>query len=380
MTTTVPSGRWPDSFLDEQRQLGDPEADSAIAELHREGNVGAALEILRTLIRNEMPPPEALPESVRHYIHDTRSLPPWADRELILRGEHVFQRWGMQIGMLLFQKVLAEGYLARRFALVLSLTHKLESDPQRRLLETGQLVFDAMAPGGLGIGGQGIATALRVRLLHAALRQLVHDLGAAQPGLLPADFGVPISQEDMAATLMGFSAATLEGLGQLGARISRDDAEAYIHCWRIVGHFVGIDEAMNPSNYAEARELLAAVRRRMYAVTPEGLHLESSMLTMLEEISPRPIRGLPRQMIRYLIGPAYAAQLQVPQSGWAARVAFGAYIRLNRALTGFVSVTHMANLAEPVNRAMLRAMTGKSRGGDRPPFTIPPNLRNKWHI
>lgn len=379
-TTTTTGTRWTDAFLDEQRRIGDPEADEAIEALQAAGQTGAALRILRTLVLNDQPPPDELPASVRHYIGETRALPPWADRELILRGEHLFQRWGMQIGLLLFHKAMAEGYLAERFARVLHFTSALASDPRRRLLETGQLIFDAMAPGGLGIGGKGIATAMRVRLLHAAIRRTIKDRSAEEPSLWPPEYGEPISQEDMAFTLMGFSVVMLDGLGQMGARVSRADSEAYIHCWRVVGYFIGLDDTMNPATFDEARELLIVMRRRQYAVSVPGVALEAAMLGMLEGMSPGPMRHFPRQMIRYLIGSEYAAQLAVPPAPRLARAGFGCYIRVNRALLTFVSVTHIANLAEPFNRAILRAMIGSSRGGDRQPFSVPSDLKRKWRL
>ncbi len=376
-TTTV---RWTDAFLDTQRLIGDAEADEAITALRDAGETGVASRILRTLILNDQPPPEDLPESVRHYLFETRALPVWADREQILRGEHFFQRWGMQIGLLLFHKSMAEGYLAARFARILGLTHELESNPQRRLLETGQLIFDAMAPGGLGLGGKGIATALRVRLLHAAIRRIIKDRAAKDPAVWPSEMGEPISQEDMAFTLMGFSMVMLQGLHQMGARITRADAEAYIHCWRVVGHFVGLDDPINPVSLAEARELLTAERRRQYALTGEGLELERAMIEMLEEISPGPMRHVPRQMVRHLIGKEYADLLQVPRAPLTARLGFGVYIRANHAGIRFVSATRLANIAEPFNRAVLKGMIGRGRGGEREPFTIPEDLKKAWRL
>ncbi|MFN0094999.1 MAG: oxygenase MpaB family protein [Dehalococcoidia bacterium] len=372
--------RWPDAFLDQQRRIGDPEADETIAALHAGGETGTVFRLLQTIVRNETPPPEELPDSVHRYFDAARDLPDWADRELILRGQHVFQRWGMQIGLLLFHKAMAEGYLAARFARVLGRTGALAHDPRRRLLETGQLVFDAMAPGGLGIGGKGIATALRVRLLHAAIRHTILAQAEREPATWTEADGAPISQEDMAFTLLGFSLVTLDGLAQLGARISREDPEAYIHCWRVVGHFVGIDEAMNPATLSEARELLNAQRRRQYSITEQGLGLEHAMLAMLTEMSPGPMRHFPTQMVRYLIGREYAAQLQVPRAPLTARLGFGAYIRANRAALWFVSVTRIANVSEPFNRAILHRMIGSGRGGERAPFTVDPALRQKWRL
>lgn len=64
---------------------------------------------------------------------------------------------------------------------------------RRRLYETLQMIADCMAPGALDAGGRGWASVVRVRFLHAKVRQRLLALEAWDE---PA-WGVPINQEDM---------------------------------------------------------------------------------------------------------------------------------------------------------------------------------------
>src|SRR5436190_800161 len=76
---------------------------------------------------------------------------------------------------------------------VLHMTARLETDAQRRVIETAQLLVDVMASGGLSPSGAGKRSAQKVRLLHAAVRYLIGKSGQWDPAL-----GVPINQEDLA--------------------------------------------------------------------------------------------------------------------------------------------------------------------------------------
>jgi hypothetical protein len=56
------SFRWTDALLDEMRQVGDPVADTPVAAVLERGGVDAVNAIMRTLVRNDQPVPEELPD------------------------------------------------------------------------------------------------------------------------------------------------------------------------------------------------------------------------------------------------------------------------------------------------------------------------------
>lgn len=372
--------RWTDQYLDELSARGDPEADAVIEDLMKDGDVQSASNVLQTLIRNTQPPPGELPDSVRSYLLDARALPSWADPDLIRRGEGVFSQHGLQIGLALWCSALGEGYLHWRFAHILHLTARIESNMERRMLETQQMVMDVMAPGGLGPAGSGIASTLRVRLMHATIRHLVKERAKDDPTIWPTDWGEPISQEDMATTLMGFSVLMIDDLRMLGIPVSAADDAAFFHVWRVVGYFAGIDEDVLPANAEEGRELFQRERERYYKVTPQGIALEKALMDTLNGMAPAPMRHLPVAFIRFFIGDTYADQLQVPsRAKWRRRI-FRRFIRIHRRMAWLIGESGLSAAAAPLTRSLLFSLSEKQRGGERAAFELPTELRQSWEV
>jgi hypothetical protein len=248
-------------------------------------------------------------------------------------------------------------------------------------METFQFLLDVMTPGGLDPGGtgHGIASALRVRLMHAAIRSLVKQRAAAPPAgaktVWDEEWGEPASQVDLAVTLMGFSVLVIDGLSRLGIRLSESDAGDFFHAWQVVGHYMGIDAGALPRSLDEGRELYEASRDAYYRVTPAGAALEAALVETLEGMAPPPMRGLPRQFIRFLIGDAYSDLLGVPKIASWRRFLFKVGGRIHRRTFGVLSRTEFPDLAAPFHRAMMERYLSHERGGERAPFAIPTELR-----
>ena len=83
----------------------------------------------------------------------------------------------------------------------------------RRLFETGRLLIDCCAEqGALRPGREGWRSAVRVRALHARVRRRLLLRGASGGEAWDcARDGVPINQEDQAATLLAFSCRMVSG-------------------------------------------------------------------------------------------------------------------------------------------------------------------------
>jgi hypothetical protein len=121
----------------------------------------------------------------------------------------------------------------------------------RRFLETVAFWIDVSAPGALEPGGQGIKTALRVRLMHVFVRKKL----LRHPGWDLAAWGVPISQGDALLTLLAGSVAAGVALKKLGYRTSREEIEAMMHFWRYVGHLAGVQPRWYPETYEDGLRL-----------------------------------------------------------------------------------------------------------------------------
>lgn len=374
---TPPSPLWTDALLDPMRQAGDPLADRVIAELFAAGDVTPVNNLMKNLIVNEFPVPEGLPEVVRDYLAQTNVLPGWADPALIKAGEHVFWRFGPQLIVILSTYALPFCYVGKNGVQVLALTTRLLTNPTRRILETAQLLMDVMQPGGLTTDqGRGRRTLQKVRLMHAAVRKLA----PMAPGWA-AQGGLPVNQEDLAGTLMAFSWVSLDGLARLGIAIPQADQEAYLHCWRIVGYLLGIREEMLPLDTASAEALAMAIARRQFGPCPEGQEMTKALVDMLENVVPGNLfRHVPQLLIRYFLGGQWAGWLGIAENRWADLVV--APMKLLGMQTGDILNDSKAAraLAERFGHLLIGAIVLVERGGNRPTFTIPAELRQQWGV
>jgi hypothetical protein len=373
---TIGTG-WDDSFLESMRTVGDPLADGVIAKVIQKGDAAAVNSLMRTLVQNEYPAPEALDPAVREYLSQTSELPAWADANKIARGEQVFWRYGPRLILILHCYSLPFCYAGRKGVQVLALTGRLSGNPARRVIETAQMLVDVMQPGGLtSAAGRGRRTIQKVRLMHAAVRHLTQ--------LAPewkAEYGLPVNQEDLAGTLMSFSWIALDGLRRSGIQISPEDQEAYLHSWRVAGALLGIRDDINPEDMASAALLTSAIARREFAASPEGKMMTDALVKSMQYTLPGDIfDGLPALFIRYFLGEEHAKMIGIeagPLASIAALPLRLSGVAINDILT---DSSVMNRVAEKVGRALIEAIVFVGRGGNRPSFSIPLELKQQWGV
>src|SRR5271166_572933 len=272
------NSRWTDALLDRMRELGDPMADGAVAAVLEQGGVDAVNVIMHTLVRNDQPVPEGLPAQIRAYLAETQPLPEWADMRKIKRAQQLFETWGVEIAVCLFCASLPSSYAAAKGVKVLYLTARLDTDARRRVMETGQFLFDVLAVGSLDDEhGKGRHAIQRVRLMHAAVRHLIKARNEREPGLWDPNWGTPINQEDLAGTLLSFSYVVAGPLRRLGVRVSTEDAEAYLHMWNVIGHLLGVRDELLVRGIGDATALVDAIRRRQFEASPEGQDMTDAL-------------------------------------------------------------------------------------------------------
>jgi len=229
-------------------------------------------------------------------------LPRWVDVEQLKRGQQVLLTYLPAISSSLFYRSLIPGFSIPKIAAVLSETAYLAPPSDRtrirhRLTDTGALLAaigtnatstdtatdddDDTRVQTLLPGGDGWRTALHVRVLHAKVRRALllkgsavstsssspkrsgcngksqntnensrkknnggeNDTGSSRNSSSwdVHDNGVPINQEDAAATLLAFSANALLGVEMiLGFPLPRYEREAFLALWRYVGWLLGV--------------------------------------------------------------------------------------------------------------------------------------------
>lgn len=364
--------RWTDSFLDEMRHVGDPPADTVIEALFAEGQVHSVNELMKLLIRNDMPPPASLPLSARRYFEETDDLPDWADKALIREAEDLFGRYGVQVVLILNCYSLPLTY-AMKGVRVLYDTARLYTDPKRRVVETAQMIIDVMRPGGLEAKGSGVRSAQKVRLMHAAVR---HLLLARE---WDTTLGLPINQEDMVGTLLSFSAIVIDGLRKLGVDLTERETAAFLHAWNVVGHIMGVRTDLLPANLAEADELVTDIIRRQFHPSMESRAMVEALVDLMEYSLPGNLfDGISVSLIRFFIGDYRADSLGLEQKDWTERL-----IRPMRFFGALADeagdqADAFARVSSLLGQRWLEGMLWLERGGERTQFNIPAELRHSW--
>lgn len=368
--------RWTDEMLDAMQQQTDPLADKVVDEIFAGGETAAVNALMRELVRNDQTPSAQLPSVVEDYLTASAELPAWADTERILAAEAFFARHGLLISTSLFFASLPRCYACANGVRVLHQTARLATDTRRRIGETGQMVLDTMAEGGLSPGGDGIRAAQKVRLMHAAVRHLIRAHGQWD-----ANWGEPINQEDLGGTLMAFGWVPLDCLDRMKIPYIKEEAEDYIHAWRVVGYLLGVRDEMLPMSVDEAATLMGRIGERQFAPSDAGREMTAALIEMIEETMPGNLfHGLPATMIRFCNGDEIAAMLGVPASDWTSKL-IGPINKLFGLLEREEDHSRVcAKVAEVFGREFNQAMSWVARGGVRAPFSIPETLRTQWGL
>jgi hypothetical protein len=192
------------------------------------------------------------PQPLRDFFSSVETAPQWVDHELIRRGQRAMRRGGAD-GMYVARDVsLLGGYQFSGFNKTLLRTGALEKGSNKRFAETMQWAMDVIAEDGLEPLGVGYRSTLRVRLIHAFVRRHV----GAMPDWRSDEWGVPVNQTDMAATLIGALIAPPAASLGMGILTAPDDLEAVAHLTRYVGWLIGVEDEWLPHSFRDGIRVL----------------------------------------------------------------------------------------------------------------------------
>lgn len=376
----------PNETLRQARLQTDPVADAVISQILAEGLVSVN-EVFNTITRNRDLDNQALPPLVRAYFKDQGALPGWMDAELVNVGQDVFRRYGIEVSILLNYLSLPAAYACPKGARVLYATARLtdkDGNMDRlvyRLMETAQFVVDVMQPGAFEPDSDGIEAALKIRLIHAAIRHFLRSKGNWNV----AENGEPINQEDMAGTLQSFASMILHGLLRMGVPLTEREQEGYYHCWRVVGHLIGLQPIMVPETYPEALRLGFQILNDQKGQSTEGQALMDSLLDFLVYMEPAHLLGrwMPRLMIHYFVHDNIGSVIRLSKLPvfWENLLnrAFRIFIRL-QLFFGYRKHNMVNNRIDSMKNSFLQKMLDHFNHHKKVWFDIPPSLRGDWNI
>ncbi|MFD6451909.1 oxygenase MpaB family protein [Nocardia sp. NPDC060220] len=192
------------------------------------------------------------PDPLREFFTAVETVPAWVDHDTLVRGAKVLLTSGSD-GMYIARDVaMLGGYQFSGFNKTLLRTGALEKGSNQRWAETMQWAMDVLSEDGLSPLGLGYRSTIRVRLIHAFVRRHV----AAMPDWRTENWGLPINQTDMAATLVGaFIAPAIGGMG-LGLLLTPAETDAVAHLVRYVGWLLGVEEQWLPHSFRDGVRVL----------------------------------------------------------------------------------------------------------------------------
>ncbi|AEF41249.1 oxygenase MpaB family protein [Hoyosella subflava] len=237
--------------LGEELAVGDEPMDQLVEWMSSAGMKEMRALFNRALDEGIDSVPDA-PEPLRRFFTKVERVPHWVDWDKIARGSAVMRSSGAD-GMYIARDVsLQGGYMFSGFNKTLLRTGALEKGSNQRFAETMQWAMDVIAPGGLVPLGVGYQSTVRVRLIHAFVRRHV----AAMPDWREDEWGLPINQTDMAATLVGALIAPAVGALGMGLLHKPADLDAVAHLTRYVGWLMGVDDYWLPRSFRDAVRVL----------------------------------------------------------------------------------------------------------------------------
>ena len=292
--------------LEPYRKIGDPKMDKLLNYLAENKAVGRGCGPFDDVIANAAGAYKNFVLSsrvintstsplVQFYQHYYENVPDWVDFDQIQRGIDMFLAYFPAAACALFYRSLIGGFSIPKIVEVLVATRYLvpsyldttipddakignssrcrsiesiSRDRKRtveRLLDTGGFLACCFAPrsnhdpsslsdhnllsaASLRPGGKGWEAALRVRTLHAKVRRsLLQSKREKSDGQSISLWnveknGIPINQEDMAATLLAFSVNVLLGIELIaGKALPETEQRDYLALWRYLGWLLGVD-------------------------------------------------------------------------------------------------------------------------------------------
>lgn len=237
--------------MGEDFMVGDPPMDALLESMREQGLPASRTQFERALEHGIDAVPEAS-VAMRAFFREVETPPAWLDLARVERGAALFSRAGVATLYIGRDVALIGGYQASAFNKTLILTGALQKGPTRRFAETARWALDCTGEGGLARFGAGYRATLHVRLIHALVRRHVRAL----PAWRMAEWGLPINQPDMAATLLGALTVPLLGARILGMPQSRADREDANHLTRYVGWLMGVAPRWLAESHDAAVQLL----------------------------------------------------------------------------------------------------------------------------
>ena len=295
--------------------MGDPIADAATVELNCLERSESARLIQRGVEAEDPTTLSDVPPATRRFFESCAEVPDWVDYSSFLPGCRLFHRHTRLVLAGMVGGTLVEGFTTN-IAKSFFLTGRLRDNGQRRLRQNNRHMLEIFMPGGLERMGDGWTHSIRVRLVHAKVRNLLEQSDEWDT----EELGTPLSAAHVGFALAAFSARLLRHIKRLGASYSREERESFMAVWRYSGYLMGIPESILYDTEENALRLFEIGRVIEPPPDVESIVLASSLINsaplfagLTDAPERRKLANYIAQISRELIGDETADQLMYPK-------------------------------------------------------------------
>jgi endo-cleaving rubber dioxygenase len=304
-----------DAVLDRMRGIGDPAADRVVAALEARGQLPAVNKLLRQWVYNDQPLPSGLPDDLVSFIDKARQLPSWADLDRITAAAQFGKAHMPYLALAYSMGVSTAAFTFPILASVFDPNVGIFLDFQKRLLGSLKLITGVYDPDAFSPHGQIIPDLVKVRLMHAAVRDY---LDASRWDT--AKWGVAISQEAMLVETWLFGLFAQMVMQEFGVPIPPDIAADILHTWRVEGAMLGVPAGAMPADIPTATALFRQLEDRDQWGSPQGQYLLRTFTDQASRYMSGPggvdISPILTSVIRCVLGARMADMIAVPRSLW----------------------------------------------------------------
>jgi hypothetical protein len=266
-------GQW--QAMGEALQIGDPPMDELLDWMYQEG-ITVTRPLFDQALRSGIASVPDAPEPLRVFFTRVETPPAWVDQATLRLGERTMRLTGRDAMYAARDVPFLGGYAVSPINQTLLRTkngQRGETGSAQRFAETMRWALDIIDDHGMAAGGPGYRSTLHVRLIHGFVRRHVGQL----PDWSTDQWGVPVNQLDMAATMLGALISPAMVCIPMGVVVTPKELDAVAHVARYAGWLMGIDERWLANGFRDSVRLLHDCLLTLYQPDDTGARLAAPM-------------------------------------------------------------------------------------------------------
>lgn len=240
--------------MGEALQIGDPPMDELLDWMYSEG-VSASRPLFDQALQHGIASVPDAPEPLRAFFAHCETPPSWVDQKKLRLGERTMRLAGIDAMYAARDVPFLSGYSVSAINQTLIRTKNGQSGQTgtaQRFAETMRWALDIIDDHGMAPGGPGYRSTLQVRLIHCFVRRHVGQLSNWSTD----QWGVPVNQLDMTATMLGAIISPVIVCIPMGVVLTPKELDAIAHVTRYTGWLMGIDERWLANGFRDSIRIL----------------------------------------------------------------------------------------------------------------------------